>query len=402
MSGSYRWLLLLVGLAVLAGCERAKRYRVESERPRENTERNGDDPDAGLYRVSWHAGRERADTPILFVPDTHPDWPALKDFWNPLPVSIGAPTAHVGLGPMQALSAFVLAQQHATQHADPAVAIRIKVPRGLPDPGDDIPKSNPPTLGQWRLGRKLFFERRLPLGDDVTSCAACHDPNANFAETLKRPAAGGKLNTLSLVNVLLRTPELSTRSSTTSSASITPPRTPSPAPWQRTCEPFCPAIPSTIAPSISGGRRKPTSWKPSISPSFSRTTRSACSSPTMRRTSSMRRNWERNSSKAISCSTARRAALSAIPASCLRTMIFTTSATRERTALRRQASKRDAPPRFPWAASRRGWSAPSGRRPCATCRGRTRTFTTARCTIWRRSSISSTARCCPPITWQQP
>jgi len=197
-------LLLVCCLVALPACERAKRYRIEPEKVRESTERNEVDPDAGVFPLGWHGGRERSDVPLVFVADDHPDWAGLKEFWNPWPASVGAPTAPIGLAPLQALSALVMTRQHSAEFKEPVIAIRIKVPRGLPDPTDDIPKSNPPTLGQWRLGKKLFFERRLPLGDDLTSCATCHDPDRGFADSLKRktPEAGGKFNTLSLLNVV--------------------------------------------------------------------------------------------------------------------------------------------------------------------------------------------------------
>jgi len=145
--------LLLFGVLSLTSCQRAQRYKAEKAAP---PKKGSESRRAGPRRsigFGWHAPRERHDLPILFVPDTSKEWPLLKSYWNDLPFGSGMPTAHVGLAPMQALAAMVLAEHHA--------AIKIKVPRGLPDPTDYIPKSNPLTYGKWRLGKALFHEARL-------------------------------------------------------------------------------------------------------------------------------------------------------------------------------------------------------------------------------------------------
>ena len=102
-------------------------------------------------------------------------------------------TAHIGLPPLQAVSAPVM--------ADEMEIIRIKVPRGLPDPARLIPAANPPTYGKWRLGKKLFFDRILRAGVDTYACATCHDPGHGFTE--KRPrTVNGRYNTPSLINAV--------------------------------------------------------------------------------------------------------------------------------------------------------------------------------------------------------
>jgi cytochrome c peroxidase len=50
---------------------------------------------------------------------------------------------------------------------------------GLPFPV--FPSDNPPSLGKIRLGRRLFFDKRLSR-DNSVSCATCHDPNYGFAD----------------------------------------------------------------------------------------------------------------------------------------------------------------------------------------------------------------------------
>ena len=62
-------------------------------------------------------------------------------------------------------------------------SVKIKVPRGLPDPTPLIPSANPPTLGKWILGKRLFFDDQLlKMSSTLTrSCADCHDPAHAFA-----------------------------------------------------------------------------------------------------------------------------------------------------------------------------------------------------------------------------
>ncbi|HZZ81645.1 MAG TPA: cytochrome c peroxidase, partial [Gemmataceae bacterium] len=50
-------------------------------------------------------------------------------------------------------------------------------------------------------GQTLFFKPLLKAGNDSYSCSSCHDPRYGFTEEKLHPA-GGKVNTLSLINVV--------------------------------------------------------------------------------------------------------------------------------------------------------------------------------------------------------
>jgi cytochrome c peroxidase len=63
------------------------------------------------------------------------------------------------------------------------LAVRIKVPLGLPDPTPNIPPANRPTYLQWRLGKKLFFDKELLPGPSPhvrRGCVTCHSPKHGF------------------------------------------------------------------------------------------------------------------------------------------------------------------------------------------------------------------------------
>ena len=66
----------------------------------------------------------------------------------------------------------------------------LKVPLGL-DTHIPTPPDNPLRDDSIRLGRKLFFDKRLSK-DNTLSCATCHDPN--YAFTDKNPQAIGVNN----------------------------------------------------------------------------------------------------------------------------------------------------------------------------------------------------------------
>jgi cytochrome c peroxidase len=185
-----RWCcsVLIFGVLMLASCQRAQRFPAIA--PPTKAEAKDENGAKDLYLYSWVEPRETRDLPILFVPDTSPEWQNLKGYWNAQPLPGGMPTAHFGLAPM--LAALVLTEYHA--------AIKIKVPLGLPDPTEYFPKSNQPSLGKWQLGRDLFHERQLQADQGPYSCATCHKPEFGFAERA-RVSERGKYNTLSLINV---------------------------------------------------------------------------------------------------------------------------------------------------------------------------------------------------------
>jgi cytochrome c peroxidase len=180
----------LVFALFLTSCERAHRYGpVTKETPKEI------DPDAGKpsYRLAWMEPRTRHDVPLVFLASTDAEWQRLPKFWNETPFVTAMMTAHLGQAPLEAVLALAVTQ--------PSAVIKIKVPRGLPDPTPLIPPTNPPSLGRWRLGQKLFFERKLQAGADTFSCASCHNPDRGFSDADPRPI-DGQFNTLSLINVV--------------------------------------------------------------------------------------------------------------------------------------------------------------------------------------------------------
>jgi len=63
----------------------------------------------------------------------------------------------------------------------------ITPPVGLPVVS--VPEDNPPTIAKIRLGRKLFFDRRLSRNDTM-SCAMCHVPEQGFTVNELAQAVG--------------------------------------------------------------------------------------------------------------------------------------------------------------------------------------------------------------------
>ncbi|MEK6238586.1 MAG: cytochrome-c peroxidase [Planctomycetales bacterium] len=73
-----------------------------------------------------------------------------------------------------------------------------------PLPPIQHPRDNPPNAARIDLGRRLFFDKRLSRGDQV-SCATCHDPNQGWSDG-RQVATGvdgaqGTRNTPTLINV---------------------------------------------------------------------------------------------------------------------------------------------------------------------------------------------------------
>lgn len=183
--------LVLAGALALVpvACQPAARY--PAPQPAESAEKTAETAPA---HWAWLPVAERPDVPLRFVAESDPQWAALPQSWNHFPpLPAGMRTAHLGLPPLQAAAALAL--------ADAAAVIKIKVPRGLPDPGALIPESNPPTFGRWQLGKKIFGEPVLKADGDIFSCATCHQPGHGFAEARYAHVAGAP-NTLSLLNVV--------------------------------------------------------------------------------------------------------------------------------------------------------------------------------------------------------
>ncbi len=103
--------------------------------------------------------------PIKFIahgttPAERKAWAELKQFWT-------------------------LVQTPATPLGNAHSEVHIQVPLGLADPTPNIPASNPPTVGKWALGKRLFFDDSYlwPASEDKLACATCHKPDHGFTRT---------------------------------------------------------------------------------------------------------------------------------------------------------------------------------------------------------------------------
>lgn len=94
-------------------------------------------------------------------------------------VKLGDPTLTAGIPgqgdlTLQQVTAWLAkAENHQT--------LTVQLPEGLA-PGKDaihIPADNPITRAKIELGRQLYFDRRLSIGNEV-SCADCHHPEAGY------------------------------------------------------------------------------------------------------------------------------------------------------------------------------------------------------------------------------
>ena len=178
-----------IAMGFLSSCQRAQQYPAIEKKVDLKADAKYDDADQPPLEWSWIKPGKTQDVPILFVAESDAEWTILSRDWNHFPPF---PT-HFGLPPMQGLAAVVLAEHHRT--------IKIKVPRGLPDPTPHIPASNPPTLAKWKLGKTLFSTPLVTVGSKAYSCATCHDPRHDFAEDPNHPG-GAKYNAPSLVNAV--------------------------------------------------------------------------------------------------------------------------------------------------------------------------------------------------------
>jgi cytochrome c peroxidase len=117
------------------------------------------DPD-----LAWEPARSSRmapEVPIKFVHQgNEPDrWKQLDRFWTLVRTKPSTP----------------LSRGHAEVH--------IKVPLGLDEPAP--PPTNPPTVGKWALGKRLFFDASYLYPDkgsarNRNSCASCHKPDRGF------------------------------------------------------------------------------------------------------------------------------------------------------------------------------------------------------------------------------
>jgi cytochrome c peroxidase len=182
-------LLFAAGLCLLTSCARAQQYKAVPQEAK--GDRKADENNDSLFRYSWLEPAKVPDLPLVFVPDSSAEWKNLPGDWNlfpPLETHLGVPAT-----PIQAVAAVGFLEANRV--------IKIKVPRGLPDPTPHVPALNPLTHGKWRLGKALFFTPMLKAGGKSYACATCHDPRHGFAEDPSNPP-GAKYNTLSLINVV--------------------------------------------------------------------------------------------------------------------------------------------------------------------------------------------------------
>lgn len=69
---------------------------------------------------------------------------------------------------------------------------KISYPLGLDAESANIPKDNPLTEEKIRLGKRLYFEKKLSI-DESISCASCHIPEKGFADPRQfSEGVGGK------------------------------------------------------------------------------------------------------------------------------------------------------------------------------------------------------------------
>ena len=177
---------------VLVGCQPAVKY--ESSRPAEPESQPAAKPPKpeDPTPVGWldaHPSMVAPDTPIVFVHQSDGEaWSALPKLWNPPPTEAEKAAAALALFPGTAAPLAAMKD-----------AVRIKVPAGLDNPREFLPSPdyNPPTLNKWRLGRRLFHDRRWLTDAGGESCASCHDPRTGFADNLQSHHG---VNTPTLVN----------------------------------------------------------------------------------------------------------------------------------------------------------------------------------------------------------
>src|SRR5262245_57992846 len=142
-----RQCLMLVCLCLLAGCQRAQQYPPLGKKVEIKEEKFAEN-ESQLREYSWIEPRPVRDTPIVFVAESNPEWATLKKFWNEPPPAVGLPTIHIGFAPLEIAASWAMVVENTV--------VKIKVPRGLPDPTPHVPAANPPSLGKWRLGKALF------------------------------------------------------------------------------------------------------------------------------------------------------------------------------------------------------------------------------------------------------
>jgi cytochrome c peroxidase len=103
----------------------------------------------------------RDEVPITFVnrAQNPAEWDRLKSFWNPSTEQVVEPRTGKTLT---------------------RKAVKVRVPLGLTS-NPPVPAENPMTVGKWKLGKRLYFDKVLS-SDGTVACASCHDPNKGFTD----------------------------------------------------------------------------------------------------------------------------------------------------------------------------------------------------------------------------
>src|SRR5438105_1465952 len=85
MARRTRLLAFLMVALWLAGCQRAAQYPPAERPPAKPPEKELDKVDGRLRWIEPRRRHDLPDPPIVFVPDTSPEWQHLPRFWNHFP-----------------------------------------------------------------------------------------------------------------------------------------------------------------------------------------------------------------------------------------------------------------------------------------------------------------------------
>lgn len=200
----------LVGLLLVAalGCQPASRYSYTALTPTADPTKPDKptpptppappplDPALVWYPSQWSPGNPQpTDVPIVFVSEAKAParWASLPRYWNPPPLTDPVAAASLIGDPLDSVTRLVALHKSG--------GVEVKVPRGLDDPTPLLPAENPPTLGAWLLGRRLFTDPRYLVEKQLLSCATCHDPGRSFSSRQTVDGTSTR-NTLGLHNVV--------------------------------------------------------------------------------------------------------------------------------------------------------------------------------------------------------
>jgi cytochrome c peroxidase len=184
---------LLVFFLLAVGCQKAGRYRAAAVPTTERASAEVKDDKRKMEEdVQWQDPGPNPplnDVRIEFVhaETDRKEWDRLPQFWNRGVDQVAGLIGGTNL-------AGAVAAGQATS------VVRIKVPLGLDDPRPFVPAANPPTLGKWLLGQRLFFDDTWLAEKGGVSCAGCHKPQEGFTD--RRGTHPDGFNAPTLLNVL--------------------------------------------------------------------------------------------------------------------------------------------------------------------------------------------------------